>query len=177
MTFIVNPHFTGTSRQQCRNDSIASCPPYHRFLNGSRVASSDTAHFPYECYHYYCAPPGSGQPHTCDPYSNPNPQELQQILPCDEWSQWGFPALGQGWVGEPAMWSMDVGGMVNTHLYYWQTDRSSETIKRWVSVEIGPESFEADKYIEWQISQWDITVTANDSLHGPLRSSFSSGST
>ena len=27
---------------------------------------------------------------TCDPYSNPNPQELVQMLPCEEWGMHGF---------------------------------------------------------------------------------------
>jgi hypothetical protein len=54
--FIVNPNFSGTSLQRCVASSPASCPPYHKFKNGTRVASTDKLHFPYSCYH--------GQPPT-----------------------------------------------------------------------------------------------------------------
>jgi hypothetical protein len=83
------------------------------------------------------------------------------MLPCEEWSQWGFPALGQGWIGEPATWDLDIGGLVNTHLHFYQVG-DAPTITRWVSVEIGPELFEAGQIIEWQLSKWDLTVTVND---------------
>ena len=168
VNFIVNPGLL--NRGSCSVSQPNRCPPTHTFRNGSVVASTNKTHFPYQCYFFYCAPPGSRVPGTvtCDAYSNPNPQELVQILPCSEWTQWGFPAPGQGWVGDARDWSLDAGGLVNTHLYFFRTNTSAAamaeqpTVTRWVSLEVGPEVFQANQETLFHISAWDIVVNDTD---------------
>ena len=159
VNFMPQPGLLGHG--SCQPSSPGHCPPTHTFRDGTVVANTNKTHFPYTCYWLYCGPPGSkvAGTSTCDPYSNPNPQELIQILPCDEWSQWGFPKPREGWVGDPRLWDLDVGGMVNTHLYFYRNStQGGPTVKRWVSLEVGPEIFNANQVAEWSISQWDIQV-------------------
>ena len=52
----------------------------------------------------------------CNPFSNPNPQGLVQMLPCSEWGMHGFPIKksvepGVGWIGDAREWQLDVGGL------------------------------------------------------------------
>ncbi|KAL0418942.1 UNVERIFIED_CONTAM: hypothetical protein Sradi_1307700 [Sesamum radiatum] len=82
---IVNPE----TPAWCSSTNIGNCPPYHITPNNTKILRNDTAHFPYGAYHYYCAP-GNAQhlekPYsTCDPYSNPQAQELLQLLPHPIW--------------------------------------------------------------------------------------------
>ncbi|CAN4082186.1 unnamed protein product [Withania somnifera] len=108
----------------CNPDNPKLCPPYHTFPNGTRVHRSDKSHFPYEAYHLYCAP-GNGeyieQPSVpCDPYSNPQPQEISQILPHPVWGDYGYPTKkGQGWIGDQRTWELDV-GRLSQSLYFYQ---------------------------------------------------------
>ena len=78
---IINPE----TPAWCTPTRLDHCPPYHTFSNGTRVHRNDTMRFPYDAYHIYCAPGNAKyleQPaNTCDPYSNPQPQEILQILP------------------------------------------------------------------------------------------------
>lgn len=98
--FIMAPSVTGA----CSATNQGACPPLHYFLNGTSVAPSDKEHFPYSCYYMHCPPWG------CDAYSNPVPQELVQLLPCEEWAAHGWPSTpGQGWVGDSRQWTLDVG--------------------------------------------------------------------
>ena len=94
----------------CSPLNLHKCPPYHILssssssstqegTNGSppsglKVYRNDTQRFPYHCYFLHCyAPNDPTAPvgETCDPYSNPNPQEILQLLPCEEWGEHGFP--------------------------------------------------------------------------------------
>eukprot|EP00527_Entomoneis_sp_CCMP2396_P000317 CAMPEP_0198139540 /NCGR_PEP_ID=MMETSP1443-20131203/2824_1 /TAXON_ID=186043 /ORGANISM="Entomoneis sp., Strain CCMP2396" /LENGTH=297 /DNA_ID=CAMNT_0043801693 /DNA_START=15 /DNA_END=908 /DNA_ORIENTATION=- len=102
-----------------------NCPPYHIFSPqsssdpknaGVKVYRNDTRRFPYMCYHLHCyAPNDVNAPvgETCDPYSNPNPQELMQLKPCKEWGIHGFPTKpGDGWTNATQQtWDLDVGGL------------------------------------------------------------------
>ena len=47
---------------------------------------------------------------ACDPYSNPGPQELMMLFPCEEWGIHGYPTKpGQGSGAGPL--KLDVGGL------------------------------------------------------------------
>lgn len=117
---IINPNINGW----CRPDHLNVCPPYHTFSNGTRVHRKDTARYPYAAYHLYCSP-GNGQhledPYTlCDPFSNPQPQEILQILPHPVWGDYGYPTkLGEGWIGDSRTWKLDVGRLSHS-LYFYQ---------------------------------------------------------
>ena len=166
----MNPGLLG--RGLCSPSDLQHCPPTHTFLNGSVVSKSDQARFPYRCYWYYCAPPGTTLPETatCDAYSNPNPQELVQLLPCEEWSQWGFPHPGEGWVGDARQWG-DGRGRAGQHApLLLQSAAARPSIRRWVSMEVGPEVFQPMQTAEWSISHWDITVNASAPLGSESRS-------
>lgn len=74
--------------------------------------------------HLYCSPPNAlnaEKPFSvCDPFSNPQPQELMQLLPHPEWAVHGYPEKkGDGWVGDPRTWILDVGALSN-RLYFYQ---------------------------------------------------------
>lgn len=108
----------------CNPNDAKLCPPYHTFPNGSRVHRNDIAHFPYKAYHMHCLP-GNAEfaesPHVlCDPYSNPQPQEILQILPHPVWGDYGYPTRkGEGWIGDPRTWELDV-GRLSQSLYFYQ---------------------------------------------------------
>lgn len=108
----------------CHANNLNLCPPYHTFPNGTRVHRSDTSRFPYEAYHLYCSP-GNGEhlekPNSlCDPFSNPQPQEILQILPHSVWGEYGYPTKqGEGWIGDPRTWELDV-GKLSQSLYFYQ---------------------------------------------------------
>ena len=137
------------------------------------------------CYMYYCAPPGSPHPSgvtTCDAYSNPNPQELQQLLPCAEWGVHGFPSTpGEGWLGDDRLWNLDVGALA-ARVYFSGSEPSDAAVNRtgkgwaplpqaglpdypgwnrsWVSFEIGPEQMDASgaAVVRWETSEFDVQV-------------------
>lgn len=114
----------------CSLNSLRSCPPYHTFSNGTRVYRSDRNNFPYEAYHYYCSPGNAEnleEPYNlCDPYSNPQPQEILQILPHSVWGKYGYPTKkGEGWIGDPTTWELDV-GKLSESLYFYQVTNLSK---------------------------------------------------
>lgn len=56
----------------------------------------------------------------CDPYGNPQIQELVQILPHAEWAVHGHPANKvDGRIGNPRTWELDVGSL-SSRLYFYQ---------------------------------------------------------
>ena len=173
VNFIVNPGLLGT-RGSCTSLSATSTTarPTHTFLNGTSGVQAPTrrtspiAAITSTARHQARRCPGTV---ACDAYSNPNPQELVQLLPCEGWSQWGFPHPGEGWVGDARQWEMDVGGLVNTHLYFYSSG-SAPSIRRWVSMEVGPEVFQPMQTAEWSISHWDITVNASAPPNSESRS-------
>ncbi|XP_065879483.1 uncharacterized protein [Euphorbia lathyris] len=156
---IINPNTTSW----CKPNNLNVCPPYHTFPNGTRVHRNDTAHFPYKAYHLYCSP-GNAQhlefPYSlCDPYSNPQPQEILQILPHPVWGEYGYPTTqGEGWIGDPRTWELDV-GRLSQSLYFYQDPGSAPARRRWMSIDLGTEIFKApDEVAEWTVTHFDILV-------------------
>ncbi|CAL5345205.1 unnamed protein product [Camellia sinensis] len=147
----------------CRADKPRFCPPYHTFPNGVRVHRSDIANFPYEAYHLYCAP-GNGEhieePNIlCDPFSNPQPQEILQIVPHKVWGDYGYPTeKGQGWIGHPRTWELDV-GRLSQSLYFYQDPGTPPARRQWTSVNLGTEIYvDPDQVVEWTVSDFDILI-------------------
>lgn len=117
---IINPN----TSSWCHPDNLNLCPPHHTFPNGTRVHRNDTAQFPYAAYHLHCSPGNAEHlevPYSlCDPYSNPQPQEILQILPHPVWREYGYPTKqGEGWIGDPRTWELDV-GRLSQSLYFYQ---------------------------------------------------------
>jgi len=107
----------------CTRNRLGACPPEHTFPNGTKVHRTDKEKFPFEAYHYYCVPGNARfaeSPYeVCDPYSNPQPQEILQILPHPVWEQFGYPTKkGQGWIGDPRTWELDVGKLSQSLFFY-----------------------------------------------------------
>lgn len=123
---IINPQ----TPAWCSPSGLGNCPPFHITPNNTKIYRNDTAHFPYSAYHYYCGP-GNAQylekPYsTCDPYSNPQAQELVQLLPHPIWAEYGYPTKqGDGWIGDARTWELDVGGL-SSRLYFYQVSRYFE---------------------------------------------------
>ncbi|KAK6917731.1 hypothetical protein RJ641_018482 [Dillenia turbinata] len=156
---ILNPE----TQAWCKPDALHDCPSYHTFPNGTRVHRNDTAHFPYGAYHIYCSP-GNAQ-HLenpfilCDPYSNPQPQEILQILPHPVWGDYGYPTKqGEGWIGDPRTWVLDV-GRLSQSLYFYQDPGTSPAKRKWMSVDIGTEIYvDPNQEAEWTVSDFDILI-------------------
>ncbi|KAJ4981802.1 hypothetical protein NE237_032639 [Protea cynaroides] len=156
---IINPNTTA----YCNPTNFNACPPYHTFSNGTRVHRNDTANYPYGAYHYYCSP-GNGNhlevPYAlCDPFSNPQPQEILQILPHPVWGDYGYPTeQGQGWIGDPRTWELDV-GRLSQSLYFYQDPGTSPARRQWSSIDLGTEIYVSpDQVAEWTVSDFDIIV-------------------
>ncbi|KAK3009347.1 hypothetical protein RJ639_013083 [Escallonia herrerae] len=99
----------------------------------------------------------------CDPYSNPQPQEILQILPNPVWGEYGYPAKkGQGWIGDPRTWELDVGRL--SHLLYFYQDPGTVPVKRdWPSIDLGTEIYvSGNEVAEWTVSDFDIIVPNGD---------------
>lgn len=134
---IINPATTSW----CRADNLVSCPPYHVSPTDEIIYRNDTARFPYSAYHLYCSPGNAKYMEKpfdiCDPYSNPQPQELVQILPHPEWAVHGYPLKkGDGWVGDSRTWELDVGGL-SKRLYFYQVTLFLYRISTRTSLMIG----------------------------------------
>ncbi|XP_022777297.1 uncharacterized protein LOC111318686 isoform X2 [Durio zibethinus] len=156
---IINPNISAW----CNANSLNMCPPYHTFPNGTRVHRSETTNFPYAAYHLYCAPGNAQQlevPYSlCDPYSNPQPQEILQILPHPVWGEYGYPTKqGEGWIGDPRTWVLDV-GRLSQSLYFYQDPGTPPARRKWMSVDLGTEIFkDPDQIAEWTVTDFDILV-------------------
>ena len=167
-----------TSHSACTAQSQTHCPPWHTMAaTGERIYRNDTERFPYSCYLMHCyspndpaAPPGE----ICDPYSNPNPQEILQVLPCAEWGRYGFPtAPGQGWVGEARNWTLNVGAL-GSQVFISGKDPPAQdsaassaaapgTTRRWISFEVGPEQLDAGgSMVRWEIQGWDVQAPTEE---------------
>ncbi|KAJ4966462.1 hypothetical protein NE237_018311 [Protea cynaroides] len=157
---IINPETTSW----CSPKSLASCPPYHISPSGEKIYRNDTSRFPYSAYHLYCSPGNAKyleKPFDiCDPYSNPQAQELVQILPHPEWAVHGYPAKkGDGWIENSRTWELDAGSL-SSRLYFYQ-DPGTEPAKRlWHSINVGTEIYvsQTEKTAEWTVSDFDILV-------------------
>ncbi|OWM65533.1 uncharacterized protein LOC116192784 isoform X2 [Punica granatum] len=156
---IINPNATSW----CHPGNLNVCPPYHTFSNGTWVHRNETSRFPYSAYHLYCYP-GNAQhleaPYSlCDPYSNPQPQEIVQILPHPVWGEYGYPTRqGEGWIGDPRTWELDV-GRLSQSLYFYQEPGTPPARRQWMSIDLGTEIFkDPDQVAEWTVSDFDILV-------------------
>jgi hypothetical protein len=134
---IINPE----TPSWCTRRRIEECPPWHTFRNGTRVHRTDAARFPYAAYHVYCSPGNARaaeEPTTyCDAYSNPQPQEILQLVPHPVWGEFGYPtAKGQGWIGDPRTWELDVGALSQA-LYFYQVLIPSQNIRPRIVDEMG----------------------------------------
>ncbi|KAJ6334821.1 hypothetical protein OIU78_011641 [Salix suchowensis] len=158
---IINPE----TPAWCSPTNLGNCPPYHITPNDTKIYRNDTANFPYGAYHYYCAPENAlflEKPvSTCDPYSNPQAQELVQLLPHPIWADYGYPAKqGDGWVGDARTWELDVGGLAS-RLYFYQDPGTPPARRVWGSIDMGTEIFVSakDEVAEWTVSDFDVIFT------------------
>ncbi|XP_016581071.2 uncharacterized protein LOC107878562 [Capsicum annuum] len=144
--------------------NLKLCPPYHTFANGTRVHRTDEARFPYDAYHLHCAPGNAKyleEPFTiCDEYSNPQAQEILQILPHPVWGEYGYPTKkGEGWISDPRTWELDV-GRLSESLYFYQDPGSKPVERHWPSIDLGTEIYvSSNQLAEWVVSDFDIIVT------------------
>ncbi|XVF79125.1 hypothetical protein PTKIN_Ptkin14bG0194500 [Pterospermum kingtungense] len=156
---IINPNVEAW----CKPDRLEVCPPYHTLPNGTRIHRTDTKNFPYDAYHVYCSP-GNGEhlekPYNlCDAYSNPQPQEILQILPHEVWGDYGYPTKkGEGWIGDPRTWELDV-GRLSQSLYFYQDPGTKPVERHWPSIDLGVEIYISnDDIAEWTVSDFDIII-------------------
>ncbi|XP_031280451.1 uncharacterized protein LOC116138912 [Pistacia vera] len=158
---IINPE----TQAWCSPSSVTNCPPYHITPNNIKIYRNDTHNFPYGAYHYYCAPGNARhlleQVDRCDPYSNPQAQEIVQLLPHPIWAEYGYPTKkGEGWVGDARTWELDVGGL-SKRLYFYQDPGSHPARRIWTSIDTGTEIFVSnkDEVAEWILSDFDVLLT------------------
>ncbi|KAL5776271.1 hypothetical protein ACOSP7_009197 [Xanthoceras sorbifolium] len=164
---IINPATTSW----CRPNNLVSCPPYHVSPTGDIIYRNETSRFPYSAYHLYCCP-GNAQylekPYDiCDPYSNPQAQELVQILPHPEWAVHGYPEKkGDGWVGDSRTWELDVGALSN-RLYFYQDPGTTPARRVWSSINVGAEIYVSPtgETAEWTVSDFDVLVPQDDAYN------------
>ncbi|CAN6445547.1 unnamed protein product [Victoria cruziana] len=156
---ILNPNTTAW----CSPTNLNTCPPYHTLPNGTRIHRTDTTNFPYGAYHMYCSPGNAEhleEPYNlCDPYSNPQPQELVQILPHAAWGDYGYPTKpGEGWIGDPRTWELDV-GRLSQALFFYQDPGTPPAKREWPSLDIGTEIYVSEGEVaEWILSEFDVIV-------------------
>ncbi|KAL5981682.1 hypothetical protein ACLOJK_015745 [Asimina triloba] len=148
----------------CSPTNLNACPPYHITPNDLKIYRNDTANFPYKAYHYYCSPGNAKHleepSSTCDPYSNPQAQELVQILPHPIWAEYGYPSKqGEGWIGDPRTWELEV-GRLSSKLYFYQDPGTPPARRIWTSIDVGTEIFISDKdeVAEWSLSNFDVIL-------------------
>ncbi|KAI4324225.1 hypothetical protein L6164_023779 [Bauhinia variegata] len=161
---IINPETTSW----CRPDNLVSCPPYHVSLSGEIIYRNETSRFPYSAYHLHCSPGNAlylEEPYDiCDPYSNPQAQELVQILPHPEWAAHGYPEKkGDGWIGDSRTWELDV-GILSNRLYFYQDPGTKPAKRIWSSINVGTEIYvsQTGETAEWTVSDFDVLVSAAD---------------
>uniref|UniRef100_A0A7C9FNZ0 DUF7705 domain-containing protein n=1 Tax=Opuntia streptacantha TaxID=393608 RepID=A0A7C9FNZ0_OPUST len=157
---IINPETTSW----CRADNLVSCPPYHVSPTGEIIHRNDTSRFPYSAYHLYCGPGNANFPEKpcdiCDPYSNPQSQEILQLLPHPEWAVHGYPAnQGEGWIGDARTWELDVGAL-SSRLYFYQDPGTKPARRIWSSINVGTEIYVSNERetAEWTVSDFDVLV-------------------
>ncbi|CAH8320692.1 unnamed protein product [Eruca vesicaria subsp. sativa] len=157
---IINPE----TELWCNPKSLHNCPPYHTFRNGTIVNRTESQRFPYEAYHVYCAPGNAEHLElpvgTCDAFSNPQAQEILQLLPHPVWGEYGYPTRrGDGWVGDPRTWELDVGAL-SSKLYFYQDPGTSPARRIWTSVDVGTEIYKDDGAVaEWHLSDFNVLIT------------------
>ncbi|PKI35575.1 hypothetical protein CRG98_044029 [Punica granatum] len=159
---IINPD----TPSWCSPRSLPNCPLFHVTPGNRKIFRNDTANFPYSAYHYYCAPGNAqhldGPTSTCDPYSNPQAQELVQLLPHPIWAKYGYPTKqGDGWIGDARTWELDVGAL-SSRLYFYQDPGTAPARRTWTSIDVGTEIFVSnqDEMAEWTLSDFDVLLTS-----------------
>ncbi|CAM6097923.1 unnamed protein product [Calypogeia fissa] len=159
---IINPE----TNAGCNPNTLQNCPPIHTTASGTHIHRNDTQNFPYSAYHYYCVPYNAlyaQEPYSvCDPFSNPQPQELMQLLPHPEWAVHGYPASkGEGWIGDGRTWDLDVGAL-SSRLFFYQDPGTSPAIRNWPSLDIGTEIYQLNnpqpQTAEWVVSDFNVLV-------------------
>ncbi|XVF32987.1 hypothetical protein REPUB_Repub17cG0129800 [Reevesia pubescens] len=125
----------------CSPKGLVNCPQYHITPDNKKIYRNDTANFPYGVYHYYCAHGNAKfleQPVSiCDPYSNPQGQEIVQLLPHPIWGAYGYPTKkGQGWEGDLRTWVLDTDGLASK-LYFYQDPGTPPAKRVWTSIDMG----------------------------------------
>uniref|UniRef100_A0A1J3H0X8 DUF7705 domain-containing protein n=1 Tax=Noccaea caerulescens TaxID=107243 RepID=A0A1J3H0X8_NOCCA len=160
---IINPEATAV----CNRNRLSACPPQHTFPNGTIIHRTEKEKFPYEAYHYYCVPGNARfaeSPYeVCDPYSNPQPQEILQILPHSVWEEFGYPTKkGQGWIGHSRSWELDV-GKLSQSLYFYQDPKTKPVERHWSSIDLGTEIYMSKNQIaEWTVTDFNIVIPKTD---------------
>lgn len=156
---IINP----STQPWCKPNNLQLCPPYHTLPNGTRIHRTDNVNFPYSAYHLHCSP-GNAQhleePYDlCDAYSNPQPQEILQILPHPVWGDYGYPTKkGEGWIGDSRTWELDV-GRLSRDLYFYQDPGTVPVARYWPSIDLGTEIYiSGNEVAEWTVSDFDIIL-------------------
>ncbi|KAI9403161.1 hypothetical protein POPTR_001G381400v4 [Populus trichocarpa] len=163
---IINPE----TKSWCKPESLKLCPPYHFFSNGTKIHRTDKENYPYDAYHLWCAPGNAEhveEPYIlCDPYSNPQAQEILQILPHPIWGEYGYPTKkGDGWIGDPRTWELDV-GRLSQALYFYQDPGTTPVERHWTSIDLGTEIYiSSDQVAEWIVSDFDIVVPKLRMIH------------
>ncbi|CAN0907334.1 hypothetical protein LINGRAHAP2_LOCUS24747 [Linum grandiflorum] len=168
---IINPE----TKPWCTPTDPSQCPPFHITPNNTKLYRNDTANFPYAAYHLYCAPGNAKyleQPvHICDPYSNPQAQELLQLLPHPIWEDYGYPTKpGQGWTGDSKKsWELDVGAL-SSRLYFYQDPGTPPARRIWTSTDVGTEIYVSDEeeVAEWTLSDFDVILTRGQRPKGDI---------
>ncbi|KAJ0976479.1 hypothetical protein J5N97_018444 [Dioscorea zingiberensis] len=157
---IINPATSGV----CSPETPQKCPPYHIMPDGKKIHRNDTANFPFSAYHYYCAPGNAKhaeEPYeVCDPYSNPQPQEIIQLLPHPVWGPYGYPTKkGQGWVGDKRTWLLHTGDL-SSKLPFYQDPGTRPARRIWTSIDAGTEIYvsKVDHVAEWILSDFDVLL-------------------
>lgn len=157
---IINPETPAT----CCPKRLKSCPPFHITRDNRKIYRNDTANFPYSAHHYYCAPGNAVHLELpmsiCDPYSNPQAQEMVQLLSHSVWADYRYPAKkGDGWVGDARTWELDV-GRLSSKLYFYQDPGSPPAKRVWTSIDMGTEIYvsEKDEVAEWILSDFDVLL-------------------
>ncbi|XP_058221414.1 uncharacterized protein LOC131331469 [Rhododendron vialii] len=160
---IINPDV----QSHCNSSHLSDCPPYHTFRNGTRIHRTDKDNYPYEAYHMHCSPGNAKyteEPKNfCDPYSNPQAQEILQIVPHPVWGEYGYPTKkGDGWIGDPRTWELDV-GKLSQALYFYQDPGTKPVDRHWPSIDLGAEVYiDGNEILEWTVSDFDIIITRDD---------------
>ncbi|KDP24401.1 hypothetical protein JCGZ_26607 [Jatropha curcas] len=165
---IINP----ATASWCNPNNLRSCPPYHVSPTGEIIYRNETSRFPYSAYHLYCGPGNAKyleEPYDiCDPYSNPQAQELVQILPHPEWAVHGYPEKkGDGWIGDSRTWELDVGAL-SSRLYFYQDPGTKPARRIWSSINVGTEIYvsRSGETAEWTVSDFNVLVPEDDTSGG-----------
>ncbi|GER25421.1 biotin carboxyl carrier protein of acetyl-CoAcarboxylase [Striga asiatica] len=95
----------------------------------------------------------------CDPYSNPQAQELVQNLPHPEWVVHGYPEKKEeGWVDDPRTWKLYTGAGLSSRLYFYHDPGTKPATLVWSSLNVGTEIYvrPVGSTTEWTVSDFHV---------------------